>query len=75
MSSKRESLQEQLEAEEPAGSFAYESGKGRCVIRRYPGRQAHFIYLEDEGKEPQFFESHRTLKNAEAVAEWMARGL
>ena len=56
-------------------SFAYESGTGKCIVTTQAGARPFAVYLIASDGRPRYFESHRTLKNAEAVARWMAQGL
>jgi hypothetical protein len=61
--------------EQVVGSFPYESGRGRCLILKMGEPPQYIVYLEDDGRKPVRMEAHRSLKNAEAVARWMASGL
>ena len=60
-------------------SVAYYSGRGRLFVvqigEEQPGRRPFLVYFHDEGKEPRYYESHRTLANAQTAARWMADGL
>lgn len=56
-------------------SFAYASGAGKCVVTTQAGSRPFAVYFVESEGPPRLFESHRTLRNAEAVARWMAQGL
>ncbi|MCA9775137.1 MAG: hypothetical protein KC800_07895 [Candidatus Eremiobacteraeota bacterium] len=69
-----------MKGELPAlSSFAYASGAGKCIVVTQAGSRPFAVYLVDSSDQVEgrarYFESHRTLKNAEAVARWMALGL
>ena len=60
-------------------SFAYASGAGKCIVVTQVGPRPFAVHLVDSSDQVEgrarYFESHRTLKNAEAAARWMALGL
>lgn len=73
-------MKEQLEngprpVEKTVSSFPYAGGGGACLVRQLGEGGPFVIYFADHGKELARMESHKSLKNAETVARWMASGL
>lgn len=59
-------------------SVNYYSQSGRLFVRKHnqAGASRPFlVYFQDQGQEPQLYESHSSQNNAEAAARWMAGGL